>query len=131
MTGGESEVVALTDATYHDLVNARPDPILVAFVSEAGSTSSALRPVLTDLARERSGRLIVASVDIIANPAIAQAWGITQVPVMLLFHRGVLQRVFRGVRPYARLIMEIDEMIPDTSPPTTSYPALLGRVDKP
>jgi thioredoxin 1 len=107
--------IAVTDATYREMVFTSREPVLVAFMAEADSTCRALRPILADLARERAGRLNVATIDVAANPTLADSWGITQVPIMLLFHQGVLQRVLRGVRPYARLVQEIDDM------PTASF----------
>ena len=103
-------LLAVTDATYRDIVNTGREPVLVAFMDETDSGCRALRPILTELARDRAGRLVVATIDVAANPATVEAWGVTRVPVMLLFHRGVMQRVLRGVRPYARLVKEIDEM---------------------
>jgi thioredoxin-like negative regulator of GroEL len=105
-------VLPITDANYSDLLDTVREPILMAFMSENHSTCRALRPVLTKLATERAGRLTVGSIDVASNPATTRAWGVTWVPVILLINRGVLQRVLRGVRPYARLIQEIDEMMP-------------------
>lgn len=126
-TPPEGAVVAVTDATYRDVVHNNRQPVLVAFVDETDSGSRAMRPILTDLARDRAGSLVVGTIDVAANPAVVQAWGVTQVPVMLLFHRGVMQRVLRGVRPYARLVKEIDEM-PFAQ---VRYAALLQRADEP
>ena len=115
--------VPVTESTYRDIVLAGREPVLVAFIAETDSTSRALRPILADLARDRAGRLVVATIDVTAEPAIAHSWGVTQVPVMLLLHGGVLQRVLRGIRPYARLVQEIDEM----PMPQTRYAALRPR----
>jgi thioredoxin 1 len=116
-------VVPVTESTYGDIVLSGRGPVLVAFLAEADSTCRALRPILADLARDRAGRLVVATVDVAAQPAIAHSWGVTRVPVMLLLHAGVLQRVLRGIRPYARLVQEIDEM----PMPQTRYAALRPR----
>ncbi len=129
-TSPAGEVVPVTDTTYHDIVLNSRGLILVAFMAEADSTCRALRPILTGLARERAGRLVVATIDVAANPASARTWGITQVPIMVLFHQGVLQRVLRGVRPYARLIQEIDEIPAEKPVPDMRYPALTQRVDE-
>lgn len=118
-----TSVVPVTESTYGDIVLAGRGPVLVAFIAETDSTCRALRPILADLARDRDGRLVVATVDVAANPAIAHSWGVTQVPVMLLLHGGVLQRVLRGIRPYARLAQEIDEM----PMPQARYAALRPR----
>lgn len=110
-------VVPVTDDTYPRLVFSRREPILLAFMDD-GSTCRALQPILDDLAHDKDGSLIVATIDVTANPAIAETWGVTEPPVMLLLHRGVLQRVLRGVRPYARLVDEIEE----TLGPLTAVP---------
>jgi thioredoxin 1 len=118
-------VLPVSDATYHDVVLSGRGPVLLAFMAETDSSCRAMRPILAELARQRAGRLSVATVDVAANPALVHAWGITGVPILLLLHQGVLQRVLRGVRPYARLVQEIDEMPTDRQ---TRYPALLRRV---
>jgi thioredoxin 1 len=109
-------VIAVTEETYHDVVLNNRDLILVAFMTENDSSCRALRPILADLARERAGSLVVTSVDVTANPSLADSWGIADVPAMLLFHRGRLERVLRGVRPLARLKREIDEVAVPPAP---------------
>ncbi|GIH08279.1 hypothetical protein Rhe02_63460 [Rhizocola hellebori] len=116
-------VLAVTDATYHEEILNNRGLIIVAFMTQDDSSCRALRPILADLARERAGRLVVATVDVAANPSVAQSWGIADVPVMLLLHRGRLERVLRGVRPLARLIREIDEASADPAP-ANRYTAL-------
>ncbi len=116
-------VLAVTDGTYHDAILNNRGLILVSFMTDDDSSCRALRPILADLARERAGRLVVATVDVTANPSLAQSWGIADVPVMLLLHRGRLERVLRGVRPLARLIREIDEASADPAP-ANRYTAL-------
>lgn len=103
-------VVPLTDETYPRLVFGRREPILLAFMDDQ-STCRALQPILDDLAHDKDGSLIIATIDVMANPTIAETWGVTEPPVMLLLQRGVLQRVLRGVRPYARLLEEIEETL--------------------
>jgi thioredoxin 1 len=113
-----------TDDTYRQIVLTGTTPVLVAFVNDGNAACQALRPILTDIARDRTGRLRVVTIDVDANPATSHTWGITDVPVMLLLHRGILQRVLLGVRPYARLAKEIDEThLPQPAPsPTTDAP---------
>lgn len=113
-------VVAVTDDTYRHHVFTSATPVLVAFLKDADAVCEALRPILSDLALDRAGRLLIVSVDVATNPATTRVWGVTDVPVMVLLHRGVLQRVLRGVRPYARLAQEIDETgLPQSPPPRT------------
>jgi thioredoxin 1 len=108
-------VVPVTDETYPRLVFGRREPILLAFMDD-GSTCRALRPILDDLAQDKAGSLIVATIDVTANQTIAETWGVTEPPVMLLLQRGVMQRVLRGVRPYARLLEEIEQTLGPLTP---------------
>ncbi|GLZ02089.1 thioredoxin family protein [Actinoplanes sp. NBRC 103695] len=102
-------VMPVTDASYVARVIDSPVPVLLAFLKYPDSTSQALRPILTDVAQQRPEHLRVAIIDAATNPQTTDRWGITQIPTMVLFHRGVMQRVLLGVRPAARLLDEIDE----------------------
>ncbi len=102
-------VLAVTDATYADEVLTSDLPVLLAFQADGDVTSAALDPILAEVARERAGRLIVATVEVGANPAVAGQWGIHRVPTMVVLRAGVLQRVLLGIRPAARLLRDLDE----------------------
>lgn len=104
-------VLTVTDVTYPIRVVEADSPVLLAFTTYQDHMCQTLRPILSNIAREYGGRLTVAALDVATSPATAQAWGISQVPVMVILHRGVLQRVLLGIRPYARLAKEIDEVL--------------------
>ena len=104
-------VVPVTDATYLARVLDHPAPVLLAFLKYPDSSSQALRPVLSEVAQKREDSLRVATLDVTANPATTERWGVTEIPTMVLLNRGIVERVLLGVRPAARLVEEIDEAL--------------------
>src|SRR5262245_54978265 len=79
-------VLVATDTSFGSLVSATLQPLMVVF-TDTRTPSRAMRPILADLARDRSGSLVVAIVEVADNPATAEAWGITDAPIVLLLYR--------------------------------------------
>jgi thioredoxin 1 len=106
-----SYVVPVTDATYRARVVDSPAPVLLVFLPEAGEVRRAFSPVLAEVAQRLGDRILVATVDVTANPATTQRWGVTQTPASVLLDRGTVQRVLLGVRPADRLIEEVEQAV--------------------
>jgi len=69
------------------VVDASP-PVLVDFYADWCAPCKMVAPLVDDLAREHSGRLLVAKVDTDHAPGIAQRYGIRGIPTLILFEAG-------------------------------------------
>ena len=78
----------VSDATFDKEVLQSSTPVLVDYWAEWCGPCKMIAPVLEDMAREYSGRLTVAKLDIDANPGITSQFGIRGIPTLILFKAG-------------------------------------------
>ena len=78
----------VTDASFDSEVLKAGTPVLVDYWAEWCGPCKMIAPVLEDMAKEYSGRLTVAKLDIDANPGITSQFGIRGIPTLILFKDG-------------------------------------------
>ena len=86
----------VSDATFEKEVLQSATPVLVDYWAEWCGPCKMIAPVLEDMAKEYSGRLTVAKLDIDANPAITSQFGIRGIPTLILFKGGQEQERIVG-----------------------------------
>ena len=109
MTANQSHDAAvgalhLTGSTFDDVV--KPGgPVLVDFWAPWCGPCKALAPVLDEIARELAGQATVGKVDVEADPAIADRFGVKALPSLLFFKNGTLAQTLVGAVP-KKIIVE-------------------------
>ena len=98
----------LTDAAFDRVVADSPVPVLVDFYADWCGPCKMMAPVLDQVARERTGRVLVAKVDTDANPAVSQRFGIRSIPTLVAFRGGAEVARELGALPKPRLDALID-----------------------
>ena len=78
----------ITDDSFEPEVLKSEVPVLVDYWAEWCGPCKMIAPVLEDMAKEYSGRLTVAKLDIDANPGITSQFGIRGIPTLILFKDG-------------------------------------------
>jgi thioredoxin 1 len=96
-------VVAVTDATFAEIVLAADRPVVVDFWAEWCPPCKAISRSLAELAEEFAGRMSVATIDVDANPESTRAYGVLAMPTLLVFRRGEVVGSLVGARPKAHL----------------------------
>jgi thioredoxin len=91
--------LAVIESSFNDVVLKSQQPVLVDFSAEWCGPCRAIAPVIEALAIDYSPRLTVATVDVDANPKLANRYGIRSVPTVMLLADGEIRRVFVGARP--------------------------------
>lgn len=80
--------VKLSEEDLDRVVTDAEVPVLVDFYADWCGPCKTMAPHLDQLARERSGRLLVAKLDTDRNPHATQRFGIRGIPTLILFHQG-------------------------------------------
>ena len=81
-------VAEVTDGSFEADVLAADRPVLVDFYADWCQPCKRIAPVVEQVAAENADRLRVGKLDIQANMATAQRFGVMSVPTLILFKAG-------------------------------------------
>ena len=80
--------VKVTDEDFDRIIGESDAPVLVDFYADWCGPCRVMAPALDDVARERSGQLLVAKLDTDRNPATATKYRVTGLPTLIVFKGG-------------------------------------------
>ena len=104
-------IVQVTDQNFETTVGASLQPILVDFWATWCAPCKMLRPVVEELATEYEGRVVVAELDVDANPVTASKFGVLSIPSLILFRAGKPAERIVGYKPKSYLRQKIDAVL--------------------
>ena len=108
----EMKIIDLTDANFEDEVLKSQKPVLIDFWAEWCAPCRRLTPVIEELAGEYGERLLVAKVDVDANPSLAARFQVRSIPTLLFMHNGQVSESLVGPpASKAKLSQHIDQLI--------------------
>ncbi len=113
---GYAHAVDVTEQTFDEAVVARSHetPVLVDFWASWCGPCLALGPVLEREVEARGGAVELAKVDVDANPALAQRFGVSGIPAVKAFREGRVVDEFVGALSPAAVTAFLDRL---TAPP--------------
>jgi len=103
--------LTVTDDSFAAEVLASETPVLVDFWAPWCGPCKMVAPVLEEIAKEKSGVLTVAKVDVDANPASAREFQVISIPTLILFKDGKPVTRIVGAKGKAALLKEIAEVL--------------------
>ena len=103
----------VTEATFeHDVVErSRETPVIVDFWAAWCGPCHALAPVLEQEIERRNGDVVLAKVDVDANPGLSATYGVQGIPAVKAFRDGRVVSEFVGARPGAAVAAFVDELL--------------------
>lgn len=106
----------VVESTFEEEVVRRSDelPVVVDFWADWCGPCHALAPVLARETAAREGSLVLAKVDVDANPGLAQEYGIRGIPAVKAFRNGQVVDEFVGVRSAPAIAEFLDGLLGPT-----------------
>lgn len=106
-----ANTVEVTDATFATDVLQSDKPVLVDFWATWCGPCRMVAPVLDEIAGEYKDKIVVAKLDIDANPKSARDYGVMSIPTMILFKDGKPVKEIVGAKPKVALLSDLAEYL--------------------
>ena len=107
----ETPMLHVTDKNFTaEVLNANL-PVLVDFWATWCGPCRTIGPIVEDLAKEFSGRVKVAKLNVDENPATPSQYGVRGIPTLILFKGGKVVDQIVGAVPKARLVTLVEKLL--------------------
>jgi thioredoxin 1 len=105
-----NQPVVLTDSNFNSEVSKYP-VMLVDFWAPWCGPCRMVAPVIDQLAREYSGRVVFGKLNVDENQVVAGSFGIQSIPTMMILKGGKVVDVIIGAMPKAQIEMKIKQQL--------------------
>ena len=101
-------VQQLTDSDFDSTVNGGK-PVFIDFWAPWCGPCRLVGPIVEELAPSYDGKAVIAKMNVDDNPQVAQRFGVTSIPTLMMFKDGKLVDRMVGAAPRDRLQQFIDK----------------------
>ena len=101
----------VSDSTFEPEVLKSDLPVLVDYWAEWCGPCKAIAPVLEEVAKDYSGKLMVAKLNVDENQEVPKRYGIRGIPTLMLFKNGNIEATKIGALSKSQLTAFLDSNI--------------------
>ena len=106
-----AELITIDDSNFDQTVLQSDKPVLVDFWAPWCRPCQMIAPILDELAKDYSGKISIARMDVDQNPKTAARYNIMSIPTLLLFKNGEPISHLVGLRPKEEMKRSMDEAL--------------------
>jgi thioredoxin 1 len=106
-----TNIVALTDGTFHETISAATTPVVVDFWAAWCGPCTMLEPVLEELAEEQAGTMAFAKLNVDEEPQTTRRLDVMSMPTLIVFQGGQPVKRLVGARGKAALREALEEFL--------------------
>lgn len=100
------------EASFNDVVAISDRvPVVIDLQAEWGEQGKQLSPIVERIVESFGGRLVLARVDVDANPRLQQAFGVESIPNVIAIVKGQPVPLFQSALPEAQVKAYFDELL--------------------
>ena len=104
-------IAKVTDTSFDEDVLKAGQPVLVDFWAEWCGPCRAIAPALEDLAKEMTGRVSVAKINIDENPKTPSQYGVRAIPTLMIFKDGQVASTKLGAVSKTQLQQWVESVV--------------------
>ncbi len=101
----------VNDGNFEEVVVKSGKPVVVDFWAEWCGPCRMIAPIIEDLAKEYSEKIVVAKCDVDNSPMVAAKFGIRNIPTVLFFKNGAIADKQVGVVPKNIFVNKINALL--------------------
>ncbi|MGE5113546.1 MAG: thioredoxin [Acidobacteriaceae bacterium] len=102
-------ILEITDSNFDQTVLKSDRPVMIDFWAAWCGPCRALAPIVDEVAKQYSDKIVVGKMDVDKNPATAQRFGVRSIPTLLVFKGGQVREQIVGYAPKDRIEKAIDK----------------------
>lgn len=102
--------VELSDSDFQSFISSASLPVMVDFYSPTCGPCKSIAPLISKIAKEYLGKVIIAKLDTSTNPGTAMHYQIRGVPSLLFFTNGKRVDQIVGAPPESQLRRSLDSL---------------------
>jgi len=105
-----STVIKLDESNFDRELTQDDEPVIVDFWAEWCGPCKMIAPLLDEIAREKTGAVKVAKVNVDENQSLSSKYNIRAIPALLFFKNGQLRDQVTGVMSKKDLLNRIEAL---------------------